>query len=1383
MYNLGIDIGTNSVGWCVGDAKGQLLKYKGKNMWGVRLFDEAQSAKVCRINRSTRRRLQRRRTRILKLREIMQPMIENVDKEFYKRLDESFYYRKDKSVQAKNIIFADDNYNDIDYYRDNKTIYHLRQKLLYNKEKADPREIYMALHHMLKYRGNFLYSGQKFDAIDEVKTVLYDAIDMLKECNGDKKLINIYDEELIISIEEELKRKEKTQQIKEAIVNELAEKKWDLKYSKEFANAILGYKFNTTILFNDDSIHAEDGKALKISFSDSNFEQEEDNYKILLEERYTTVEMLKKIYSWFVLQKILRGKKYLSDAMVEKYRIHAEELRILKELFRKYATPSEYGDFFHKELMKNKDNYVPNYANYIKGTKRCGKTLQEAKKNLYDNINTILGDKAKEDNGYINIRKAMEEETFLSKQNEICNAYIPFQLNYIEMEMIIDNQKQYYPELEKNKELLLKILTSKIPYYVGPLNAYKGVRSFAWMNKKKGMENLPLYPWNVDEIVDIDATAERFITRMTRQCTYLPDEKVLPINSLIYQRFNVLQELSQITINNKKLSVKDRNKIIKDLFENKKSIDEEKLVKWLRNNIYANINDKSSYTIKGYQADKRFASNLGSYITFTKILGCIDSSNEEMIEEIIYWLTVFEDKSIVRRKITMKYGDRINEEQINKIIKLNYSGWGNLSAKFINGIKGEKNTTILQMLIEPDERFRTLPNMMQIINTDSKIKEIIENNRKKYDGTEKLLDVVNDIYTSPKNKRGIWQCMNIISEIIDIMLEKPNQIFIEFAREDGEKERTKTRENRLKYALKKLKEECVDEYNDKINKELNNNSKRLDEEKVYLYFMQNGKSLYTGNILDINKLEECEVDHIIPQSVVDDNSLDNKALVLKGENQEKMNRLVQQVEFKDSKFDTVTRNVFWEHLHSVGMISDKKLSNLQKQTIDDVLTRGFINRQLVETRQIVKTVANLIQDYYNNEVKVIEIKASLSTQIRKKYTKERVGENGYWERKTSGNMFFKNRELNDFHHAHDAYLATIIGIYIQSVYPNWRKEIDYSEYKKMYRNYYENNKNNKKAIFQAMLGKFEQKVIDEYTGELTWDGTKIVADINKIFCYRDYYISRKVEEGTGAFYKETIYKKGNSDKLIPLKKGLSTKKYGGYSGGEKAYCTLVKVIENDNKRFELVEIPINISKEISKGNITLEEYVTQKVNSKCIEILRRKIQKYQLIELENEGLYYLVSANEIVNAKQLILGGKNQRYNRLVAHLADGSFDRMEPDEYRQDITDFYNFLQEKIQNEYRGFSSTMKRIAETTAFDRLDEKGKAQFIMELLKLTKANSEYPCLKKTGIKGLSDRMGRKSGFSLGKKITFIDKSVTGMHERRTCYELEDDSNKKSRKDNI
>ena len=101
----------------------------------------------------------------------------------------------------------------------------------------------------------------------------------------------------------------------------------------------------------------------------------------------------------------------------------------------------------------------------------------------------------------------------------------------MEMDKILTQQGVYYKELKDNKEQLLKMLTSKIPYYVGPLNnLFFGFCFFVWLTFWVGIE------------------------------------KVLPKESLLYQRYMLLEELSQIRIDGKKLSKEDRKAIIDDLF-------------------------------------------------------------------------------------------------------------------------------------------------------------------------------------------------------------------------------------------------------------------------------------------------------------------------------------------------------------------------------------------------------------------------------------------------------------------------------------------------------------------------------------------------------------------------------------------------------------------------------------------------------------------------------------------------------------------------------------------------------------------------------------------------------------------------------------------------
>ena len=85
-YYLGLDIGTESIGWAVTDENYNILKFNGKNMWGSRLFDEALTAAERRTFRTGRRRIQRKKWRIQLLQDLFSEEIAKVDSSFYLKM-------------------------------------------------------------------------------------------------------------------------------------------------------------------------------------------------------------------------------------------------------------------------------------------------------------------------------------------------------------------------------------------------------------------------------------------------------------------------------------------------------------------------------------------------------------------------------------------------------------------------------------------------------------------------------------------------------------------------------------------------------------------------------------------------------------------------------------------------------------------------------------------------------------------------------------------------------------------------------------------------------------------------------------------------------------------------------------------------------------------------------------------------------------------------------------------------------------------------------------------------------------------------------------------------------------------------------------------------
>ncbi|MBQ8592003.1 MAG: hypothetical protein IJ485_04575, partial [Lachnospiraceae bacterium] len=90
-YFVGLDMGTGSVGWAVTNNDYEVLRAHGKSLWGVRLFETANTAEERRGFRTARRRLARRNWRIDLLQEIFAEEIHKVDEGFYLRMKESRY--------------------------------------------------------------------------------------------------------------------------------------------------------------------------------------------------------------------------------------------------------------------------------------------------------------------------------------------------------------------------------------------------------------------------------------------------------------------------------------------------------------------------------------------------------------------------------------------------------------------------------------------------------------------------------------------------------------------------------------------------------------------------------------------------------------------------------------------------------------------------------------------------------------------------------------------------------------------------------------------------------------------------------------------------------------------------------------------------------------------------------------------------------------------------------------------------------------------------------------------------------------------------------------------------------------------------------------------
>lgn len=652
-YNIGLDIGTTSVGWAVTDLENKIIKIKGKrHLWGARLFKEANTAVERRTFRGTRRRLKRRKERINLLQELLKEDVNKKDNSFFEKLnntkihlnDEIEYLKENKTYLRENKynLFDELELNDKDFYNKYKTIYHLRDSLINNPEKQDIRFVYLAIHHILKYRGNFLYEGTfDINKIEDLKIKLLDVFKIIS--NNDKPCPDeIIDKIFEILLNTKLYKRQQLEQIKNLFV---VEKEIKAKFEKVMAMAI-GMKVDLSKIFN-----IENKKELKLSS-----DYDEIEIQDILGENIEAFQNIKDIYSWYVLKEILNNSNSISEGFIKKYNKYKTDLEKLKKV---YLDIIQNHNEYNRMFKNPKDQKALNYYNYDLKQISLEDFYKELKKQL---------EKYKENVVVKDILADIENSNFLVRLNTTDNGAIPYQLQYMELEKILENQGKYYETIKENKNKILKILTFKIPYYVGPLHNDVN-QPHNWSIRNEGMEHVKVLPWNFEEVINKEKSANEFIRRMTNKCTYLPKEDVMPKESLVYAEFCVLNELNNIRYNDGiELSKEEKEKIIEEIFKKTKTVKKAKLKEFLERE-----NNKEVYRITGFQKEDEFASSLKAYIDFNKLLNPITKENFEMVEKIIEWITIFEDKDILKEKLKV-YKDILSENQMKYIIdKFKYS--------------------------------------------------------------------------------------------------------------------------------------------------------------------------------------------------------------------------------------------------------------------------------------------------------------------------------------------------------------------------------------------------------------------------------------------------------------------------------------------------------------------------------------------------------------------------------------------------------------------------------------------------------------------------------------------------------------------------------------
>lgn len=229
---------------------------------------------------------------------------------------------------------------------------------------------------------------------------------------------------------------------------------------------------------------------------------------------------------------------------------------------------------------------------------------------------------------------------------------------------------------------------------------------------------------------------------------------------------------------------------------------------------------------------------------------------------------------------------------------------------------------------------------------------------------------------NPVVEKILNQMVNVINEIIDTY-GKPDEIRVELAREL--KKSAKEREELIKSIAQNTRE------NERICKSLQSefgmmNVSRNDiiRYKLYEELKDNGyKTLYSNQYIPKEKVfsKEIDIEHIIPQSRLFDDSLSNKTLEYKAVNIEKGNKTA--YDFVKEKYGEEGLQQYLNRCETVYKDKKAKLRKLKIEGKD--IPEGFIERDLRNTQYIAKKALSMLSEICR---RVVATTGSITDKLR-----------------------------------------------------------------------------------------------------------------------------------------------------------------------------------------------------------------------------------------------------------------------------------------------------------------------------------------------------------------------------------------------------------------
>lgn len=432
---------------------------------------------------------------------------------------------------------------------------------------------------------------------------------------------------------------------------------------------------------------------------------------------------------------------------------------------------------------------------------------------------------------------------------------------------------------------------------------------------------------------------------------------------------------------------------------------------------------------------------------------------------------------------------------------------------------------------------------------------------------------------------------------------------------------------------------------------------------------------------------------------------------------------------------------FWHLLMDKGLISKKKYERLTRATpLSDSELSDFIARQIVETSQSTKAVASLFKELYP-DTEIVYVKASLVSEFRDE---------------SRGFGFLKCREVNDFHHAKDAYLNIVVG------------------------NVYNERCTHNKSIFIKGLQTktYSLNKMFSFNTPNAWsiDDNKSIKIVRKTMNKNNIRFTRYALTRNGGLFKMNPLKKGSGQVSLKQNSPLSDiSKYGGYDKPASSYFSFVKYEGKKGKEMrQLVAIDSYIK---ARYEANPEKYLSETFGLKKPVVLIPVVKRDACIEIDGFRMHISGKTGSRITFKpamQITVSYDTEKYIRNVVKLNSKpenynitELDKVSTDE-NIELFDILTYKMTDTVLKVKFGDMGAKIISHRDAFEKLDIRKQCFVLTEILKIIHCNAVLGNLTYIGEGSSSGRVGLNSVLSEVKgvkSVYLVHQSVTGLFEKK------------------